>query len=118
MRVTVTMRSHHTGSNKRDQHFGVESVGLEVYNGKWAIPSRDGVPSRCATEPDASPGEIGLAIRELCAFSPNPKVHTGDRAMAWWICREAIRTSAAGDGYQEHPDTSDWEDMMDPQRRG
>jgi hypothetical protein len=115
--TALPLREHHTGVNKRDERFGVESLGLEIYNGKWILPSRDGVPARAATEPESGPGELATAVRELVGYSPDPRVHTGDRAMAWWICRECIRQSSAGDGYTDHPDDDAWASWLDTQAR-
>jgi hypothetical protein len=116
--TAIPLREHHTGTNKRDQHFGVESLGLEVYNGKWIIPSTDGIPARGDHELDpARPSEMAQAIRELVGYTPDPKVHTGDRAMAWWICRECIRSSSAAEGYTDHPDDETWAEYLDTQAR-
>lgn len=61
-----------TGNKKWDPTFGVESIAVEVFNGSWILPSRDG------TDP-----EIEKWIEECLFFSPN--AHTGDRLMASWF---------------------------------
>lgn len=121
--TALPIRTHTTGANKRDLQFGVESLGLEAFHGKWIIPSHvsgdhAGTPVRCYHETDSSePSEISKWIRELVAFSPSPKVHTGDRAMASWICREAIRLGTPQDGALGLPEPMDQLDEWDPMAR-
>ncbi len=72
----------HTGSNKWDDEFGVESLAVEMRNALWVLPS-------------GSSGENvhpeGMAwLRELRYFDPT--VHTGDRLMASWLATEAARS--------------------------
>ena len=113
----MALVKHETGVNKRSEHFGVEALGMEISQGKWAIPSTmDGVPERHDRETDpAAPSELAMAIRELVAYTPDRKVHTGDRAMAWWILRERIRQSSAGTGYTADEltdDMLDWDQLV------
>jgi len=72
-----------TGKNKWSAEFGLESLAIELANGKWLIPSTDqGVP---ATK------DISAWIEEMIHYDPN--AHTGDRLMAMWFAREGSRQS-------------------------
>lgn len=74
-----------TAGKKFDEHFGVESLAVEMRNGGWVIPS--GAPGS-ALHP-----EIEEWIREMLYYSPDS--HTGDRLMASWFAREAARAGGA-----------------------
>lgn len=77
----VPIKSHHTGLNKYDMAFGIESLGVEFNSSKWIIPAAmDGQP---ATE------EISQWLLECQAYTPTE--HPGDRLVSSWICREAAR---------------------------
>lgn len=78
----VPVKAFNTGANKINVEFGVESLAVELANGKWIIPNDDGV-----CEPD-----IAEWIQEMLAYSPTQ--HTGDRLMASWIAREGSRSCA------------------------
>lgn len=92
----VPIRSHNTtATNKYDMQFGVESIGIEFSNAKWMIPSKpDGQP---LTE------EISNWLIECQSFTPAE--HAGDRLMASWICREAMRK------FVPTLSNDDWSDM-------
>lgn len=66
-----------TGKNKLDEHFGLESMGVEFYNEKWIIPSRGGIGAN---------DEINAWISEMLNYTPS--THTGDRLMAAWFFRQ------------------------------
>lgn len=66
-----------TGRNKVDPSLGMKGFAAEMRAGRWGAPS-DG---------QKSPLEIERAYAELQAYAPG--VHTGDRAMAWWMMRTA-----------------------------
>lgn len=86
---TLPIRPHHTGMNKHEQAHGVESLGIELQQGKWMLPCDEhGIP----------PEELAKAIKEAMAYDPTK--HAGDRLMAWWIMREAIRKSPAAGGIE------------------
>jgi hypothetical protein len=70
-----------TTSDKWDPATGVESIGLELYNGKWIIPSV--VDANGIVRPATA--EIAEWIREMLAFQLG--AHTGDRLMASYIWR-------------------------------
>lgn len=70
----------HTSHNKWDPAFGVAAIGIEMSQGRWAIPNAGGVLA-----PEAS-----ALIGEVTAFAPD--VHTGDRLMALWIANTGART--------------------------
>lgn len=67
-----------TDKAKIDPLFGVETLAVEMFNGKWIIPSKGGQP---ATK------EIGHWITEMLHYQPDQ--HTGDRLMASWIAKQA-----------------------------
>ena len=72
-----------TSQNKFDEHFGVESLAVEIRNGLWVLPSgRDGDPGTEARE----------WMREMLYYAP--EAHTGDRLMASWFAREGARQYA------------------------
>ncbi len=71
--------------NKYDEHFGVESLAIEMRAGLWVIPS-----GQSGQDPDA---EVKAWIQEMLFYSPDS--HTGDRLMASWFAREAARQWAA-----------------------
>jgi hypothetical protein len=72
-----------TGQAKYDEHFGVESLAIELRNGQWIIPSTDGSLG------GASP-EVAQWVYEAELYHPDS--HTGDRLMASWFAREASRS--------------------------
>jgi hypothetical protein len=63
-----------TGRNRHDPAFGIESLAVELEQGRWLVP--DAPESR-------------TWARELLAFSP--AAHPGDRVVAAWLAREAAR---------------------------
>lgn len=75
----VPIVPHHTGSNKVDPIFGVQSIAVEMSNGKWIIPSQGG---SCAPE-------ISAWVQEMLYYDPSK--HTGDRLMSSWFARELSR---------------------------
>ena len=66
-----------------DPAFGIESLAAEMANGKWIIPSLDGLP--------LTP-EVSALIDEMLFYSPDK--HTGDHLMAAWFAREGARMGA------------------------
>ena len=67
-----------TGQNKYNEHFGIESLAVELRNGGWIIPSDAGQ-------------EVETWIHEMLFYSPDS--HTGDRLMAAWLARECSRSA-------------------------
>lgn len=76
--TNVPVFPYTTGKSKADPTHGVEVLAGEMANGRWVIPSKQGQPM--------SP-EVEAWIAEMIDYSPNPKVHTGDRLMASWFAR-------------------------------
>jgi hypothetical protein len=74
-----------TASRKFSEKFGVESLAVEMRNGLWILPS----------------GGAGLSVPDEGkawmneALYYDPEAHTGDRLMASWLAREALRKYAA-----------------------
>lgn len=84
--TTLPLTGHHTGMNKHDQQWGVESIGMELEKNQWIIP--------CDQDLMPHP-QMRKAIEGAVNYSP--EVHASDHLMAWWICREGLRQgSAAG----------------------
>ena len=73
----IPVMPFNTGSNKAHPEFGIESMAVEMSNGKWIVPNVHGRTSR----------DIDAWISEMLFYSPAS--HTGDRLMASWIAREA-----------------------------
>jgi hypothetical protein len=69
-----------TAGKKYDEHFGIESVAVELRNGGWVIPATPSV-------------EIEAWIHEMLFYTPDS--HTGDRLMASWFARECARAAGA-----------------------
>jgi hypothetical protein len=81
------------GGNKWDPEFGVESLAMEFRNRLWVMPS--------GTAGDNLHPEAEAWQRECLNF--NPTEHTGDRLMASWLAREALRYHALST--TQHMDT-------------
>lgn len=82
----IPVRPFTTGKNKYDEHFGVESIAVEMRSGLWVIPSG---PTGRETSP-----EVDEWVREMLFYTPEG--HTGDRLMASWFAREAVRSFSQG----------------------
>lgn len=78
---SVPVDAFHTGGNKWDPEWGVESLAVEMRNRLWVCPS--------GSVGDAPHPEALAWHRECLNF--NPTEHTGDRLMASWLAREALR---------------------------
>ncbi len=76
----IPVRGFTTTSRKHDPTLGVESLAMELAQGKWVIPCAGGLAK-----------ETQAWIDELLYF--NPLAHTGDRLMASYLCVEGIRMS-------------------------
>lgn len=76
--------AHSTGANKWHPAFGVESLAIEMSQGRWAFPNENGV----------MPQEVAALVAEMKTYSPD--AHTGDRLMSTWIAREGARKMAPG----------------------
>lgn len=77
--AAVPMIPYTTGRNKAHPEFGVESLAVEMSNGKWVIPNRDGI---CHPE-------VQAWVDEMLYY--DPAAHTGDRLMASFFAREGVR---------------------------
>jgi hypothetical protein len=77
----VSARAFHTGSNKWNEEYGVDSLGIEMQAGLWVAPSGESGHDR--------PNELVEWSRELLDYDPSS--HTGDRLMASWLAREGAR---------------------------
>lgn len=79
--IDIKVESFHTGSNKTDPVFGVESVFTQMSQGRWIIPEENGQAAGYCKE----------LINDMEAYRPN--AHTGDSMMSAWICKEGIRNA-------------------------
>jgi hypothetical protein len=70
----VHVESHTTGRNRHDPILGIESLAVELEQGRWIVPDST---------------ETRTWAREMLAFSPMS--HPGDRLVASWLAREAAR---------------------------
>lgn len=70
-----------TAGKKFDEHYGVESLAVEIRNGGWVIPS--GIPGE-PLDP-----ELEEWISGMLYYSPD--AHTSDHLMASWLAREESR---------------------------
>lgn len=78
-RSAVPMLAFTTGRQKAHPEFGVESLAVEMANGKWRIPNREGIMHP----------EVQKWVDEMLFY--DPRAHTGDRLMASWFAREGAR---------------------------
>ena len=69
-----------TAGKKFDEHFGIESLAVEMRNGGWIIPA-------------TASQEVDAWVNEMLFYSPDS--HTGDRLMASWFSRECARSAGA-----------------------
>jgi hypothetical protein len=74
--ASLNVEGHTTTVKKRDLEFGVPSIASDIQMGRWQLPRH---------------AEVSRLIEEMLRWSPED--HTGDRLMAMWICREALRPS-------------------------
>jgi hypothetical protein len=70
----IRVESHHTGRNRHDPAFGIESLAVELEQQKWIVPEGD---------------ETRKWAKELLSYSP--RAHAGDRLIGSWLAREAAR---------------------------
>ena len=75
------IRRFNTGRTKWHPSFGVEGIAAEMSAGRWIFPSGTGTPDN----------ETRALMDDMRFF--DPASHTGDRLMALWIAREAVRRS-------------------------
>ena len=75
----VAVRTYYTtAQGKYGEDFGIESIGVEMANGLWVLPSKSGLSDGARKW-----------IEELLYYTP--KAHTGDVLMASFFAREAAR---------------------------
>lgn len=78
--TAIPVKSFITGTNKHSEQFGIESMGVEFFVGKWIIPEF-GSPLQIK--------ERDTWISEMYNYSPAQ--HTGDSLMSSWIAKEGAR---------------------------
>lgn len=74
-----------TAAKKFSEKFGVESLAVEMRNNRWILPS--------GSDGTGVPEEGKAWVQEALYY--DPENHTGDRLMASWLAREALRKYAA-----------------------
>jgi len=72
----IPVEAHTTGRNRNDPAFGIESLAIELEQGRWIVPD--------------APATRAWA-RELITYSP--RSHAGDRVIASWLARESARAA-------------------------
>lgn len=72
----IPVEAHITGRNRNDPTFGLESLAVELEQGRWIVPD--------------APATRAWA-REMMSYSP--RAHAGDRLIASWLAREAVRAA-------------------------
>lgn len=77
-----TIRQYETGVSKHHPKWGLEGIGVELAAGLWSIPT--------GNNGEVHP-EIERWIQEMLHYSPDPKIHTGDRAMAVYMAWDGMR---------------------------
>lgn len=85
----LPIRGHTTSMNKHDIAHGVESLGIELSQGRWMLPCSD----------DLEPLPEVLEFIKGC-LTYVPMKHTSDHLMAAWIAREAARQSPVSMGIE------------------
>lgn len=90
---TLPITAHKTtGTNKYHFAHGVESIGVELSQGKWMFPCDENLV----------PGPMIEKFIKGCK-GYDPIRHTSDFLMAAWICRECIRQSPSHATLEEIP---------------
>ena len=84
---TIPVRRFTTTANKMHPQYGVESIGAELAQTKWIIPSYHDEQGSLTTHP-----EIKTWIDQMLYY--DPAGHTGDHLMACWFAREGARKSS------------------------
>ncbi len=84
----------HTTTARNKYHFahGVESIGVELSQGKWMLPSDE----------NCVPGPMVEKFLKGCK-TYDPIRHASDILMAAWICRECIRLSPSAQTLEPIP---------------
>ncbi len=77
--LKIPIQPFATGRNKAHPEFGVASMAVEMSQGLWIAPNTNGI-----LHP-----EVQAWVNECAAYTP--QAHTGDRLMASWLAREALR---------------------------
>jgi hypothetical protein len=77
--TNIPVLPHTTTGAKRNPILGVEGLAIELSNGKWIFPNRNGL-----VDP-----ELESFITEMLFYTPT--AHTGDRLMASYFARDKAR---------------------------
>jgi len=93
----IHVESRHTGQNKHDRLYGVESLAVELEREMWLVPDSQ---------------ESREWAKELISYRPG--AHTGDRLMAAWLAREAAREDESAPVLSPSPGLSEfWNEAED-----
>lgn len=84
------VRDFETRSDKNHPRWGIEGIGLEMSVGRWKVPAG---PSG-----ELHP-EFEAWWQDCMHYSPNPKIHTGDRLMAVYMAWDGLRRRLTGERY-------------------
>jgi len=81
----IPVEAFHTGRNKHDENYGVESIAIEMRAGLWIFPANE--------QGEANDSELRMLSRGMLDYTPTD--HTSDHLMAMWFVRESIRSHLA-----------------------
>ena len=81
---------YETGVTKHHPKWGLEGMGVEMKAGLWDIP--------CGKHNEVHP-EIERWQNEMIHYTPDPKIHTGDRAMAVYMAWDGMRRRLGERGF-------------------
>lgn len=79
-------------AKKSDEQWGIESIAVEMRAGRWVIPAN--------AAGEAEDTEIKALLQECRNYLPTE--HVGDRLMAAWFAREALRDYLAAREAEKH----------------
>lgn len=79
-------------AKKSDETWGIESIAVEMRAGRWVIPAN--------AAGEAEDPEVKELLTEMRNYAPTE--HVGDRLMAAWFAREALRDFLAAREGQKH----------------
>lgn len=86
MKIPKSLRNkivpYNTDVSKHNPKWGIEGIGVEMRLGRWHVPA--GVHNELHTE-------IEAFYQDLLHYTPDPKVHTGDRAMSVYMAWDGMR---------------------------
>lgn len=80
----------HTGKNKRDPTFGVQSMAVWMERGQFVLPSNENL---------TSDKEVDRLVNELLNFQPDDR-HIPDRVAALWLAYSGLEKKRLPEGWK------------------